>query len=132
MKLLLVISSVVVLSMGCSRPIAPANSAPGGPIDRLMTQVPFEDCPSYLYVPVDVPTNSPPTDVLRALSKRGTFRDNRITRFTVLEVRRVHSAQEGAQDIYYSAVLMDTNRGRKILLLRPESNGWYYKMYDTL
>jgi hypothetical protein len=96
-----------------------------------MTQVPFEDCPSYLYSPVDVPTNSPPTEVLGALSKRGSLRDNRITRFRILEVRRAHSAQEGAQHFYYSAVLMDTNRGRKIALLQPQSVGWYYKIYDV-
>ncbi len=121
MKLLLVIGSVMFLLVGCSRPPAGRSSTPGDPIDHLMTQVPFEDCPSYLYVTVDVPTNSSPTEVLGALSKRGTLRDIRITRFTILEVRRVHSTQEGAQDVYYSAVLMDTNLGRKIALLQPQS-----------
>jgi hypothetical protein len=131
MRLLLVINSVVVLFMGCSRPLAGQGSAPGDPIDRLMTQVPFEDCPSYLYVPVDLPTNSSPTEVLEALSRRGTLRGSRITRFRVLEVRRVHSTQEGAKDVHYSAVLMDTNLGRKIALLQPQTGGWYYKIYDV-
>lgn len=131
MKLLLVISSVLLLCVGCSRSIERQSSATGDPIDRLMTQVPFEDCPSYLYVPVDVPTNSSPSEVLAALSKRGTLRDNGINRFKVLESRRVHSTQEGAQSIYYSAVLLDTNLGRKVVLLQPQRGGWYYKVYDT-
>jgi hypothetical protein len=131
MKLLLVIASVVLLFSACSRPLAPQSSRSGDPIERLMMQVPFEDCPSYLYVPVDLSTNSAPTEVIEALSKRGTLRDNRITRFKVLEIRSVHSSQEGARDCYYSAIVLDTNLGRKIALLQPQSGGWYYKIYDA-
>ena len=96
-----------------------------------MTQVPFEDCPSYLYVPVELATNSAPAEVIEALSKRGTLRDNRITRFKILGIRKVHSSQEGARDSYYSAVVLDTNLGRKIALLQPQSSAWYYKLYDA-
>jgi hypothetical protein len=96
-----------------------------------MTQVPFEDCPSYLFVPVDLPASAAPPEVIDALSKRGTLRDDQITSFKILETRRVHSQQKGAESVYYFAVLMDTNLGRKILLLQPESHGWYYKFYDA-
>ncbi len=96
-----------------------------------MTQVPFEDCPSYLFMPVDLPATAAPTEVIDALSKRGTFRDDQITSFKTLEVRRVHSLQKGAESVYYSAVLMDSNLGRKVVLLQPESHGWYYKIYDA-
>src|SRR5438105_1410116 len=131
MKLLLVIGSIVFVALGCSRSVVPQGTRAGDPIGRLMTQVPFEDCPSYLYVPVDLPTNSAASEVIAALSKRGTLHDNRISRFKILDARKVHSAQEGARDVYYFAVLLDTNRGRKIALLQPQAGGWYYKIYDV-
>ena len=121
-KIIHLISLSVLVISGCRR---------ADPIERLMSQVPFEDCASYLYQPVSLPATASPKEVIAALSKRGTFRDQRITDFTILEVRKVHSLQEGATSVFYSAVLMDSNLGRKIVLLQPESLGWYYKTYDA-
>jgi PBP1b-binding outer membrane lipoprotein LpoB len=122
MKIASFIGLVAFVLSGCSH---------SDPIDRLMTQVPFEDVPSYLIQPVAVPVTASPTEVIDALSKRGTLHYDQITRFKILEVRKVHSQQKGAESVYYSAVLMDSNLGRKIVLLQPDSHGWYYKIYDA-
>ncbi|HLX96148.1 MAG TPA: hypothetical protein VKU37_10435 [Verrucomicrobiae bacterium] len=114
--------AAMVALLGCSH---------SDPIDRLMTQVPFEDVASYLCQPVDLTSNASPEQVVAALSRRGTFQDDRITSFKILEARRVHSRQKGAESVYYSAVLMESNLGRKIVLLQPSNTGWWYKIYDA-
>ena len=127
-----VIVVLVCVCTACDRPVAPQRAAtPKDAIDRLMTQVPFEFCPSYMYVPVDLPTNAAPTKVIAALAKRGEFGVLRISRFQTLEIRNVRSLQEGAESFHYSAALLDTDLGQMILLLSPETGGWYYKFYDA-
>jgi hypothetical protein len=127
MKITIAIGLVASVLLGCAH----SGQTDRDPIDRLMTQVPFEDCPSYPFVPVDLPATATPAEVIDALSKRGTLRDDQIASFKILETRRVHSKQKGAESDFYSAVLMDTNLGRKILLLQPGSHGWYFKFYDA-
>lgn len=122
MRIAYLISLYVLVLSGCTH---------NDPIERLMTQVPFEDCASYMFQPVSLPVTASPQQVIAALSKRGTFRYDQITNFTILEVRKVHSQQEGAKSVFYSAVLIDSNLGRKIVLLQPENIGWYYKIYDA-
>jgi hypothetical protein len=113
---------VAVLVSGCS---------PHDPIDRLMAEVPYERVPSYMYVPVKLPTTAKPEEIVSALSSRDEFRDSRIK---ILEVRQTHTSprsQDGALVQHFTAVLVDTVKGRKILLLKPEQSGWYYKFYDA-
>jgi hypothetical protein len=100
------------------------------PIDRLMTEVPYEDVPSYLYMPIKLPAAASPQRLLSALSNRFEFQGKQLK---ILGVRRTHTAPRPEDKIpfeYFTAMLLDTDQGRKILLLQPRPGGWYYKFYD--
>ena len=100
------------------------------PIDRLMAEIPNESVPSYLYSPIRLPDTASPQMLISNLTSCGELHDA-----TILEIRQTHTTPPAGYGIPvedFTAVLLDTHGGRKILVLRPEStNRWYFKIYDA-
>ncbi|HSY10392.1 MAG TPA: hypothetical protein VK840_05700 [Candidatus Dormibacteraeota bacterium] len=119
------VTVMVVILLGCSHRDS---------IDRLMDKVPYEEVPSYLFMPIQLPETASPEQLISVLTKRGEFHNPKI-----LQTRHVHTTPRPKDQIpveSYTAVLLDTNPGRKIVLLQPQSfkgrwHGWYYKIYDA-
>jgi hypothetical protein len=65
-----------------------------------------------------------------AIAKTGLI-DGRIERYTIISARSV-SIDEHLPHVYY-ALLLDTNLGRKILLMRYEggTTGWWTRFFDA-
>jgi hypothetical protein len=115
--------------------IAVAGCKRQDPIDRLMTELPYEDVPSYLFLSIKLPETATPEQLLSALSNRGYFQQEDITSFSILEKKDTHTVPPtgwGEKPEPYTAVLLKTDAGQKIMLFRSrDSRGWYYKMYDV-
>jgi hypothetical protein len=128
MKLLFLIFVTGVFLLGCSRRIASPDA-----IDNLMVEVAHEEVPSYLYQSIKLPATATPEQLVSALSKGGDmyWTGMKITSFKIVNVRAAQSGPDAWE--HYTAVLLDTNVGQKILLLRPEpdGSGWYHKLYDA-
>ena len=102
-----------VVLLGCSH---------HDPIDRLMDTVSNEGFSSYMFVPIKLSETASPEQCISNLTSRGDFQSPKI-----LKTRQVHTSLEN-----YTAVLLDTDAGQKIVLLHPEkTNAWYYKIYDA-
>jgi len=113
MKFTSVVIAAAVLISGCSRQDS---------IDSLMKRVESESVPSYLFAPIQLPTNATPEQCIAVLTSRGDVHVQKI-----LEVRPAHTSQEN-----FTAVLFDSDAGQKIVLLRPlHTNDWYFKIYDA-
>lgn len=119
-----------------------------------MVQVAQESVPSYMFQPIDLPAKASPDQLISALSKRNDvyWTGRKITTYKILKVR---AAKSGPSDYnHYTAVLLDTNAGQEIVLLKPMTPhkwigwywyqkilhpmtpkpkwlGWYYKIYDV-
>src|SRR5262249_33570403 len=99
--------------LGCSRQ---------DPIDRLMVKVENQSVPSYVFKPIELPDTASPEQCISVLTSRGQLHLPKI-----LQVRHAH-ASFGS----FTAVLLDSNDGQKIVLLRPwQTNGWYFRIYDA-
>jgi hypothetical protein len=129
MKLFFSIVAVAVVLLGCSQ-----RATSSDVIDRLMVQVAHETVGSYLFVPIDLPATASPEQLVSALSKRGDFGSRQIQSFKIVKIRPAQSGPDDWQR--YTAVLLDTNVGQKIVLLRQELAkdkwyGWYFNIYDV-
>lgn len=97
-----------------------------------MDKVPYESVPSYLFMPIKEPETASPEQLISILTSRGEFHNPKI-----LQIRQVHTTPGPKDEIpveNYTAVLLDTNPGRKIVLLKPLNtkpggDGWYFKIY---
>src|ERR1022692_145586 len=116
--------SIVVIAfvfLGCSR---------RDPFDRVMDYVSHESVPSYMFVAVQLPATATPEQLIHALTVRGEF--GRLNIYSgsikIVETRTVNT--EPPMKDAYTAILLDTNLGQKIVLLQPENfkrgwGGWY-------
>jgi hypothetical protein len=106
------------------------------PIDRLIDEMSHETVLSHPFRPINLLAAASPEQVVAALSKSGdmSWEVQRITSYKIVEIRAVHSGPHDSQQ--YTAVLLDTNVGQKIVLLRPlhgkgEWSGWYHWTRDV-
>jgi hypothetical protein len=119
MKAAYIAIGIAVVVSGCSR---------RDPIDRLMARLPEEGFTSYMYRPIQLRETASPRECISALTNAESFVNP-----TVLEIRQVHDRDQTD----YTAVLVNTSTGRKIVLLRAERGvknkweGWYFKIYDA-
>ena len=130
-------------SIICLLALAGCSRSPVDPIDALMSELPYQMVPSYMFVPIPLPPSASPDSVVHELESTGIFSHKGIGRYTTLQTRSVHTTprdrdlREGMHVEYYTAVLLDTDAGRKIVLLRPlkgrsgHDEGWYYRIYST-
>jgi hypothetical protein len=102
------------------------------PIDRLMARLQKEAktivFTSYPFRPVNLPTNSSPQQVVATLASRGDFQ---ATNVVIVEIREVQTPEDMHSSRHYTAVLVDSSAGQKVVLIRPMSSDWYFKIYDS-
>ncbi len=89
-----------------------------------MDELSQQDFHYYMYFPIKLPKTASPVQCLSVLTNRGN-----LTYRKILEIRPVHMEPGGTN---YTAVLLDTDTGQKIVLLAPEeTNSWYFQIYDA-
>ena len=106
------------------------------PIERLMHRVSHESFPSYPFKRIELPATATPEQLIAALSKRSVLDLGHFdfTSYKISEIRSVQTEPPMSQT--FTAVLLDTSLGQKIVLLRPMGSGtnfegWYYRAYDA-
>ena len=79
---------------------------------------------------VELDATDPIEEVLKQVFAAISFDQGRVTSHRVMETRRVSIGAEAAP---YTAVLLETNLGRKIALLRHEGAavGWWSRVFDA-
>jgi len=131
----------------CLVALVACNRAPKDPFDALMEELPYHGFNSYGFVPLQLPSMATPDSLIREMERSGRFYRSGISTFTNRETRSVHTklrerdlqylrkhdALNGWHPEYFTAVLLDTDAGRKILLLRHlgVDKGWFYRLYDS-
>ena len=112
--------TIAVLLLGCTKK---------DPIDTVVEFASNEQVLSYPYVPIDLPQTATPEQLISALMRRGALRGPLIKR-----VREVQLPQRPDAFGHYTAVLLDSLDGQKVVLLKPlrlKDGGWYFKIYDS-
>ena len=95
-----------------------------------------ESIPSYPFKPIDLPETATPDQLITALSKRSVLELGHFD-FTVHKIVEIRSVQtEPPMSQKFTAVLLDTSDGQKVVMLQPQTfdgkwHGWYYRTYDT-
>jgi hypothetical protein len=103
------------------------------PIDRLVASLSSDGMwQNGLFKPVDLPPSATPAEVLFQVDKlTGLYQGGKLTSYQIIEVRQVQigSNQTGGK---FTAVLLDTNLGKKIVLLQNQGSktGWWSRVYD--
>jgi|GEM_PF-3043637 len=85
---------------------------------------------------IHLPDSASPKQVAAQIFKeaefnagQGTSATAHVTSYKILKIRRVHIPSAGEPDLY-TAVLVLTDRGEKIILLR-RGDGWWWRYYDA-
>ena len=134
---------VLAVFCGCSTrqqpSVAPSSkpqAAQHDAIDQLVSRL---SSPSHsmwhngLYSPVKLSAAASTDEVLRQVFQKFiSMHGGHVGRHQILETRRVRIPTAGPSDAY-TAVLVETDLGRKIVLLQYESPGlgWWSRVYDT-
>ena len=96
----------------------------------MMVEIANEEVPSYLFRPIVLPHTVSPEMLISNLTSRGELRNPKI-----LEIRQTHTRPPAGYGIPvedFTAVLVDIEAGRKIVVFRPlHTNDWYFKFYDA-
>jgi hypothetical protein len=81
---------------------------------------------------IDLPANAPTNQVLEQMFKVIGFNNGHVTSYQIVETRQVRIIG-GFQDTNFMAVLVETNLGRKVVLLQHQTGpgGWWSRTYDT-
>jgi hypothetical protein len=105
------------------------------PIDRVTDEVHHGFVPSYTFAPIDLPQTATPAELISAIFKRSAWESGLFdfTSYKILQIRSVPAEFPSLPN--YTAVLLDTNLGQKVVLLQPLQeksrwHGWYYKIYE--
>ncbi len=80
-----------------------------------------------LYLPIKLPPSAPIEDVLAQIyEKEHFYQSGKVGAYQVIEIRKVFNN-------HYTAVLIDTNLGKKIVLLNYDYqlNSWWNRVYDA-
>jgi hypothetical protein len=89
---------------------------------------------------IDLPMSATMDEVVSQALDQVDFHPGRVTKFRILTVRRVYIIDnpfvETKPDLYgennYVAVLVDTNLGKMILVIRPARQGvWFWRIYKA-
>ena len=134
--------AVLAVICGCTTrqppSVAPSpqpQAAQPDAIDQLVARL---SSPSHgmwhngLYQPVSLPATASPDEVgTKVFQKYISMHGSHVGRHEVLATRPVRIPKAGPSDAY-TAVLVETNLGRKIVLLQHESPGlgWWNRVYD--
>lgn len=78
---------------------------------------------------IDLPAFASNEDVIGAAFAGISFDEGKVTKYAIVDARRVRI---GEDDRAYTAAIVDTNLGRKVVLLRYEGAdvGWWSRVFD--
>lgn len=78
---------------------------------------------------IDLPATAPIPQVVEVVLAKNRYDKRQVTAHRIMETREVRIGDRPAERAY-TAVLVETDLGRKVLLLRPGSLGWWSRVYD--
>jgi hypothetical protein len=81
-----------------------------------------------MYSPMRLPRTASPEQLIARIIETTSFAGGKVKTYQAAEVRMVRIS-----GVPYTAVLIETNVGRKIVLLRYEEHvaGWWSRIYDV-
>lgn len=84
-----------------------------------------------MYPIIHLPSNASTKDVLDEAIKKTGFDEGHIKRYNILNTRTVNLRAGTTHE--YSAILIDSDLGRKVILMRyeGETTGWWTRFYDA-
>jgi hypothetical protein len=106
---------------------------PSDPIDALVAQLTRTGGMwlNGLSPVLELPENASTEELVAEFFQKVSYEQGQIKSHTIADSRRV-TITPGIFDDQYTAVLVDTNLGRKILLLQYSKNGgWWSRVYDA-
>ncbi len=131
----LLVSSSFVASVAIANPPAAASSptVAADPIAELVVRLSATHglWQNGLFVPIQLPASASHEQVLLRLFELSAFNAGRVSEHHVLDARRIE-IPGGAQG-QYTALLVHTNLGRKIVILKfsGPGAGWWSHIYDV-
>ena len=124
-----------VLGVSCTPP-APEGAADTGsvgpdPIIALVERLSADrsgDWVNGLYPRLDLPATATVEAVFDRMFQRSPFNEGFVSDYTIVEMRPV--VIEGLRPEPYTAAIVDTNLGRRIILFRRERLDWWTRIYE--
>lgn len=123
-----------LLSLLLTVMIPAAACAGSGEIDRLLArlgQTPWGLWENGVYPILDLPVDTPVEIVVKRCFEMTAFNQGHAKQHTILETRQVKIVNSAMKD--YTAVLVDSDLGRKIVLISftGSGSGWWTRIYDA-
>jgi hypothetical protein len=124
-----------IAALLCAAVVVSAQAAePSVAIDRLVTQLSGAqgEWRNGLYPALQLDAKATTEEVLKLLFESISFETGRVTSHQILEERAVKIP--GTSSESYKAVLVDTDQGKKIVLLQWEraNRVWWSRVYDAV
>ena len=109
-----------------------AKVPPPDPIGALVTKLSADGLwQNGAFKPIQLPSSASPEEVLAQLNKQtNLYHGSKVTSYKIIESRQVKIIA-AFQDKNFTAVLLKTNLGRKVVLLKYQgaSVGWWSRVY---
>jgi len=115
---------IAILLVGCSPAgPSPSNTLPVGPIERLTVKLSQSSTnlmgfPNGPWHPVGLPGTAVPADIASRALQHEQSRHGSATNLSIVEVREVSITLNEREPRLYTAVLVNTEGGQKVVLLR--------------
>jgi len=124
-----------VLAASCTPP-APGGAGDSGigeadPIVALVERLSADrsgDWINGLYLRLDLPATASVEEVFDRMFERSPFHEGFVRDYTIVEMRPV--VIEGLRAEPFTAAIVDTNFGRRIVLFRRERLDWWTRIYE--
>jgi hypothetical protein len=124
-----------VLAVSCT-PTAPEGAADSGsvgidPIVALVERLSADRSGEWvngLYPRLDLPATATVEAVFDRMFQRSPLNDGFVNNYTIVEMRPV--VIEGLRPEPYTAAIVDTNFGRRIVLFRRQQLDWWTRIYE--
>jgi hypothetical protein len=81
--------------------------------------------------PLGLPASAPTEQVVARAFRMNGFDKGHVKTYHILEIRQVAISETLPNPDVYKAVLVDADLGKKIVILKYESWGWWSRAYDA-
>ena len=92
----------------------------------------METFPNGPWAPISLPSTAEPSSLASAALAADNW--GRATDFRILRTRNIRIVCEGKEEVVdpnYTAILVATKSGQKIVLLQFQHDGWLSRVYDA-